>query len=149
MAENAITPEQLKGFNRPLEEKILEANADASKTLWKKVLPELMTAEIFTIAQLSEPDANGTKMMNVLQMTDKNGHSIIPFFTNPDKIRVLASKERNTFNVMKLNTAKFFHAIKGKPTVLNPGTKYSRVFSPFEMNILAAEYAPQPEKPAE
>lgn len=150
MADTNINAAQLKDFNKELEEKILEANEDKTKTLWNKVLPDLMTAEIFAVAQVTAPDANGNKMLNVLQMSDKNGRKIIPFFTSPAKMRALVTPERKTFNVMKIPTAKFFQTIKGMPCILNPGTKYVRVFTPFEMNVLAAEYAPAPsEKPAE
>ncbi len=132
------TTEELKVINKALEERITEANKD--KTKWKKVLPDLMVADIFVIAQLSDrTDANGNRLMNMLMMTDGNGHQIIPFFTSPARMAVLASPEHKTFNVMKLNTLRFFQSIKGKTAVLNPRSTASRIFSPFDINVLVME----------
>lgn len=140
MANAPLTPEQLNSLNKALEQRIIEANQDKTKALWSKVLPDLMKADIFTIAQISDKlDANGHKMMNILMMTDQQGHRVIPFFTSPQRMQVLVTPERKTFNVMKLNTVRFFQAIKGKTAVLNPGSPLGRLFSPFEMNILVME----------
>ena len=140
MANAPLTPEQLNALNKGLEQKILEANQDKTKALWSKVLPELMKAEIFTIAQISDKtDQNGNKMLNVLMMTDKQGNKVIPFFTSPQRMQVMVTPDRKTFNVMKMNTVRFFQSIKGKPAVLNPGSPMGRLFNPFEMNILVME----------
>ena len=40
---------------------------------------------------------------------------------------------------MKLNTTRLFSAIKGRTAVLNPGSPCSRIFTPFEMNLLVME----------
>ena len=157
MANAPLTPEQLNSLNKELEQRILEANKDTTKTLWNKVLPDLMKADIFTVAEMSDRvDANGNKMLNIMMMTDKAGHKVIPLFTSPQRMQVLATPERKTFNVMKLNTVRFFESVKGKTTVLNPGSPLARLFNPFEMNLLAMENkdkippAPKAEaKPAE
>lgn len=44
MANQQLTPEQMKVFNKALEERITEANEDKTKTKWKSVLPDLMAA---------------------------------------------------------------------------------------------------------
>jgi len=132
------TTEELKIINKALEERIIEANKD--KTKWKKVLPDLMAADIFVVAQISDrTDANGNRLMNMLMMTDSTGHQFIPFFTSPAKMAVLASPEHKTFNVMKLNTLRFFQSIRGKTAVLNPKSTASRIFTPFDMNVLVME----------
>lgn len=138
MANQQLTPDQLNELNKALEEKIIEANADKSK--WKKVLEELMLADVFVVAQTSDkPDPNGNKLLNILMMTDGEGHQVIPFFTSPNRMSVLVNGERKTFNVMKINTVKLFQAIKGKTAVLNPRSPAQKLFTPFEMNILVME----------
>jgi hypothetical protein len=127
----------MKAFNKALEERIIEANKD--KTKWKKVLPDLADADIFVVANVADkPDGSG-KQLNILMMSDGNGHEVIPFFTNPNRMSVLVTKDRKTFNVMRMNTIKFFQSIKGKTAVLNPRSTASKLFTPFEMNVLVME----------
>lgn len=128
----------LKDMNKELEERILEANKDATKVKWNKLLPDLMGAEVLMIGQFSEQtDALGNRQLNILMM-QKDGHVIVPFFTNPARISAMASQNAQ-FDVMKVNVVRFFQSIAGKPCILNPLSDYSRVFTPFEMKILAAE----------
>lgn len=150
MANQQLTPEQMKVFNKALEERITEANEDKTKTKWKKVLPDLMAADVFAVAALGDKtDANGNRLLNVMMMTSKDGQQAIPFFTSPNRMSVLATPEHKTFNCMKINTTRLFNAIKGKTAVLNPGSPCSRVFTPFEMNLLVMENKDQLEvKPA-
>lgn len=130
----------LKDMNKELEKRILEANKDATKVKWSKLLPDLMGADVLMIGQFSEQtDAAGNKQLNILMM-QKDGHVIIPFFTNPARISAMASQNAQ-FDVMKVNAVRFFQSIAGKPCILNPLSDYSRVFTPFEMKILAAENA--------
>lgn len=145
---NQLTPEELKTFNHALEEKISAAVGDNSK--WKAVLPDLMAADVFVIAQLSDkPDPNGNKMLNLLSMTNKEGLRAIPFFTSPRTMSVLAGPQKRTFNCMKINAVKLFQAIKGKTALLNPGTpNCSKIFTPFEMNLLVMENIDKLPKPA-
>lgn len=137
----------LKDMNKELEERILEANKDATKVKWNKLLPDLMGAEVLMIGQFSEQtDALGNRQLNILMM-QKDGHVIVPFFTNPARISAMASQNAQ-FDVMKVNVVRFFQSIAGKPCILNPLSDYSRVFTPFEMKILAAENADKvPELP--
>ena len=138
MANQPLTPEQMNELNKVLEERIIEANKDKSK--WKKVLPDLMAAEIFVVAQMSDQtNDKGERLMNILTLTDKTGHQTVPFFTSPNRLSVLANENRKTFNVMKLNTVKLFQSIKGKSAVLNPNSTAVKLFSPFEMNVLVME----------
>ena len=150
MANQQLTPEQMKVFNKALEERITEANEDKTKTKWKKVLPDLMAADVFAVAALGDKtDANGNRLLNVMMMTSKDAQQAIPFFTSPNRMSVLATPEHKTFNCMKINTTRLFNAIKGKTAVLNPGSPCSRVFTPFEMNLLVMENKDQLEvKPA-
>lgn len=130
----------LKDMNKELDERILEANKDATKVKWSKLLPDLMGADVLMIGQFSEQtDAAGNKQLNILMM-QKEGHVIIPFFTNPARISAMAG-QNTQFDVMKVNAVRFFQSIAGKPCILNPLSDYSRVFTPFEMKILAAENA--------
>lgn len=153
---NQFTPEEMKSFNKALEERITAAVKDQSK--WKDVLPDLMGADIFVVAQLSEKvDANGNRLLNLLSMTNKEGQQAIPFFTSPQKMAVLASPQRQKINCMKMRTIKLFQQIKGKTALLNPGSAdCAKMFTPFEMNLLVMENmdkmpkpAAAPEKPAE
>ena len=140
MANQQLTPEQMKVFNKALEERITEANEDKTKTKWKSVLPDLMAADVFAVAALGDQtDANGNRLLNVMMMTNKNGQQVIPFFTSPNRMSVLATPDRKTFNCRKINTTRLFNAIKGKTAVLNPGSPCSRLFTPFEMNLLVME----------
>lgn len=149
MVQQPMNLEQMKEFNKELEEKIIEANKDETKTKWKSLLPELMAAEVFAVAAPgNQTDANGNRLLNVMMMTNNEGQNIIPFFTSPARLGVLANKERKTFNCMKINTTKFFNAIKGKTAVLNPGSPCGKVFTPFEMNLLVMENKEQLEKKA-
>ncbi|MCI5668006.1 MAG: SseB family protein [Oscillospiraceae bacterium] len=150
MANQQLTPEQMKVFNKALEERITEANEDKTKTKWKKVLPDLMAADVFAVAALGDKtDANGNRLLNVMMMTNKDGQQAIPFFTSPNRMSVLATPDHKTFNCMKINTTRLFNAIKGKTAVLNPGSTCGRVFTPFEMNLLVMENKDQLEvKPA-
>ena len=140
MANQQLTPEQMKVFNKALEERITEANEDKTKTKWKSVLPDLMAADVFAVAALGDQtDANGNRLLNVMMMTNKNGQQVIPFFTSPNRMSALATPDRKSFNCMKINTTRLFNAIKGKTAVLNPGSPCSRLFTPFEMNLLVME----------
>ena len=131
--------EDLKDLNLALEERILEANKDATKVKWNKLMPDLMVAEVLMVGQFSETaDASGNKQLNILMM-QKDGHVIVPFFTNPARIKVLSNPNNTEFDVMKVNTVRFFQSIKGKPCVLNPLSDCARIFTPFEMKVLAAE----------
>lgn len=142
----------LKDLNKDLEQRILEANKDTTKVKWNKLLPDLMGADILMAGQFTDNlDEYGNRQLNILMM-QKDGHVIIPFFTSPDRVSVLANPEQTQFDIMKVNTVRFFQSIAGKPCVLNPLSDYSRLFSPFEMKILAAENIdkapPLPRKPA-
>ncbi len=134
--------EQFKDFNNELEERILDANHDDTKVKWNKLLPDIMGAEVFIAGQYSgiPIDDAGRKELNIL-MIQKDGHSIIPFFTSPERLSVLVSPQSNQFDVMKINTVRLFDSIPGKATVMNPMSPYIRMFTPFEMRILAAENA--------
>lgn len=145
---NPLTPDELQVINKELEEKIAAAVKDDSK--WKDVLPELMGADVFVVAQFSNQfDANGNRMLNILSATNKDGHKAIPFFTSPSKMRVLAGPQKKSFNCMKMNTVRLFNAIKGKTALLNPGTAdCTRVFTPFEVNLLAMEHKDKISAPA-
>lgn len=145
---NQLTPEEMKNFNKDLEAKITAAVGDNNK--WKEVLPELMLAEVFVVAQAAEQtDANGNRMLNILSMKNKDGQMAIPFFTSPQKMSVLATAERKTFNCMKMRTIKLFQAVKGKIALLNPGSpNCARMFTPFEMNLLVMENQDKLPKPA-
>lgn len=133
--------EEFLNFNNDLEEKILAANHDDSKVKWSKLLPELMGSEIFVAGQLAEgqTDENGNPRINIM-MVQNNNHTLIPFFTSPERLSVLVKPDNNQFDVMKLKTANFFMSVNGQATVMNPMSNYSRVFTPFEMKILSAEY---------
>lgn len=129
--------ENLKDFNKELEERILAANEDQTKVKWNKLLPDLMTAEVLIVGQFAD-GIQTDKTLNIL-MLQKDGHAIIPFFTSPERMSVLVKPDNNSFEVMKVNTVRFFQSIKGKPCVLDPMSPYARVFNPFEMKVLAAE----------
>ncbi len=133
---------EFKDFNSELEERILEANHDDTKVKWNKLLPDLMGAEVFIAGQYSgQPiDDSGRKELNIV-MIQKDGHAIIPFFTSPERLSVLVNPQNTQFDVMKLNTVRLFESLVGKHTVLNPMSSYTRMFTPFEMRILAAENA--------
>lgn len=131
--------ENLKELNKELEERILEANKDTSKVKWNKLLPDLMAADVLMVGQFSDKtDENGNKQLNILMM-QKDGHVVVPFFTSPERISVMANPTNTQFDVMKINAARFFKSMQGKPCVLNPLSDCARVFTPFEMKILAAE----------
>lgn len=131
--------EDLKDLNKDLEERILAANKDTTKVKWNKLLPDLMGADILMVGQFNDQtDENGNRQLNILMM-QKDGHVVVPFFTNPERISVMANPTNTQFDVMKINTARFFQSIAGKPCVLNPLSDCGRVFTPFEMKILAAE----------
>lgn len=137
MTEEFEWTENLKDLNKELEERILAANEDTTKVKWNKLLPDLMTAEVLIVGQFAE-GIQTEKTLNIL-MLQKDGHAIVPFFTSPERMSVLVKPDSNTFEVMKVNTVRFFQSIKGKPCVLDPMSPYARVFNPFEMKILAAE----------
>ncbi len=129
--------EDLKTLNKELEERILAANEDQTKVKWNKLLPDLMLADVLIVGQFAE-GIQTDKTLNIL-MIQKDGHAIVPFFTSPDRMSVLVKPDNNTFEVMKVNTVRFFQSIKGRPCVLDPMSPYARVFNPFEMRVLAAE----------
>ena len=133
--------EEFKNFNSALEEKILEANHDETKVKWSKLLPELLDEEIFMAGQIAEgqTDAAGNPQMNIVLM-QQNGHSLVPFFTSPERLSVIAGPNRSQFDVIKIKVYNFFLTSAGRPAILNPMSAYSRIFTPFEMKILTAEY---------
>jgi len=94
------------------------ANEDQTKVKWNKLLPDLMTAEVLIVGQFAE-GIQTDKTLNIL-MLQKDGHAIVPFFTSPERMSVLVKPDSNTFEVMKVNTVRFFQSIKGKPCVLDP-----------------------------
>lgn len=131
--------EDLKDFNKELEERILAANEDQTKVKWNKLLPDLMVAEVLIVGQFTDQkDELGGNQLNILMM-QKDGHVVVPFFTSPERIGVLVKPDNHSFDVMKVNTVRFFQSVAGKPSVLDPMSPYAHVFSPFDMKILAAE----------
>lgn len=141
MAEETLNwLENLKDMNKELEERILEANEDESLLKWSKLLPDLMTADILMLGQhtgVKNEDGLDTTGIVILQ---KDGTMFIPFFTNPERIKTIASSEKNQFEVFRLNTARFFKTIRGKSATLNPFSPYTRKFSPFDVMVLSEEY---------
>lgn len=150
-AEQYEWTENLKDLNKELEERILAANQDQTKVKWNKLLPDLMVAEVLIVGQFAD-GIQTEKTLNIL-MLQKDGHAIVPFFTSPERMSVLVKPDNNSFEVMKVNTVRFFQSIKGKPCVLDPMSPYARVFNPFEMKVLAAEnedrVPPLPDSPTE
>ena len=150
-AEQYEWTENLKDLNKELEERILAANQDQTKVKWNKLLPDLMVAEVLIVGQFAD-GIQTDKTLNIL-MLQKDGHAIVPFFTSPERMSVLVKPDNNSFEVMKVNTVRFFQSIKGKPCVLDPMSPYARVFNPFEMKVLAAEnedrVPPLPDSPTE
>ena len=133
--------EDLKDLNLELEERILAANKDSTKVKWNKLLPDLMGADVLIIGQFGNTtDEHGNRQLNILMM-QKDGHVIVPFFTNPERIKSMSNPNKTEFDVMKVNIVRFFESMKGKPCVLNPLSDYARIFTPFEMRVLAAENA--------
>ena len=131
--------EEFKNFNKELEEKILEANNDESLVKWNKLLPEFMGAEVFIAGQPTDQvNANGENIINILMM-QKDGRTLVPFFTSPERVNAIANSQTNALNIMKINTVRFFQSVAGKASVLNPMSPYSRLFTPFDMRVLAAE----------
>lgn len=131
--------EDLKGLNKELEERIIEANKDTTKVKWNKLLPDLMGADVLMVGQFSnQVDEFGNKQLNIMMM-QKDGHIIVPFFTSPERIGVMANPSQTQFDVMKIHIVRFFQSMAGKPVVMNPLSDCGRVFSPFEMKILTAE----------
>lgn len=131
--------EDLKDLNKDLEERIIEANKDATKVKWNKLLPDLMRADVLMVGQFTDQeDEYGNKQLNIVMM-QKDGHVVVPFFTSPSRVGALADPQNGKFDVMKVNIARFFQSIAGKPCVMNPMSDCGRVFTPFEMRILAAE----------
>lgn len=146
--------EQFKNYNNELEERILEANHDDTKVKWNKLLPDLMGVDVFIAGQCSGQAADeGEKKEMSIVMLQKNGHGVVPFFTSPERLCALISPDDNRFDVMKINTVRLFESVVGKYTLLNPNSPYTRMFTPFEMRILAAENVdkapPLPEEDAE
>ena len=132
--------EDMKDFNKELEPRILEANQDDTKIKWRDLLPDLMDAEILMIGQFADNKETGEKQLNLLMM-QKDGKIAVPFFTSPDKMGAFANQNQSKFDVIKMETSAFFRSIAGKAAVMNPMTTYSRIFTPFEITILTAEYA--------
>lgn len=137
MTEEFEWTENLKDLNKELEERILAANQDNTKVKWNKLLPDFMVAEVLIVGQFAE-GIQTEKQLNIL-MLQKDGHAVVPFFTSPERMSVLVKPNNNSFEVMKVNTVRFFQSIKGKTCVLDPMSPYARVFNPFEMKVLAAE----------
>lgn len=132
--------EGLSSLNKELEERIIEANEDKTLIKWSKLLPDLMTADILVVGQFAGGNnANGDKAVGLL-LLQKDGKEIVPFFTNPERINALVSPAKNNCDVMRINAARFFKSIKGRTAVLNPFSPCTRVFSPFEIKVLGAEY---------
>lgn len=131
--------EDMKGLNKDLEERIAEANKDASKVKWNKLMPDLMGADVLMVGQFSDQvDEFGNRRLNIMMM-QKDGHVIVPFFTSPDRIGVMANPAQTQFDVMKIHIVRFFQSMAGKPVIMNPLSEYGRVFSPFELKVLTAE----------
>ena len=143
MANQQMSPDQMKAFNKVLEERITEANQDKTKTKWKTVLPDLMAADVFAVAALgNQTDANGNRLLNVMMMTNKEGQQVIPFFTSPNRMAVLATPEHKTFNCMKVNTVRLFEAIKGRTAVLPLIASNRRTVLTFmQLNVLCSGVA--------
>ena len=133
---------EFKDFNNELEERILEANQDSTKVKWNKLLPDLMGADVFIAGQYSEigqPD-DGRVALNILTV-QRDGRNIIPFFTSPERVSAVIGAAADKLDIMKVNVVRLFDSMAGKQTMMNPNSPYARMFSPFEMRILAAENA--------
>lgn len=133
--------DEFANFNNELEERILEANHDDTKVKWSKLLPELLDEEVFIAGQINEgqTDELGNPNINIM-MVQNNNHSYIPFFTSPERLSVLVNPNNSQFDVVKIKVYNFFLTVRGRAAVLNPMSTYSRIFTPFEIKILTAEY---------
>lgn len=127
-------------FNRELEEKILKANEDKTLVKWNKLLPELMTSEIFLAGVFPSGLPGETGGQANLLILQHEGRNMIPFFTNPERLSVLPEEQTQHLNVIKMRTGDFFHSVKGLAAVLNPSSEYSRTFSGFDTKVLALEF---------
>ena len=126
--------------SKNIEDKIKEAIADKSK--WKTVINELLTTDVLVVAQPGPAnmlDANGQRQLNILTFNDPKLGTVVPFFTSPQRVSVLVTKEHLQFNCIKIKTINFFNAIKGKQAIMNPNSDCGKVFTPFEMNVLVME----------
>ena len=136
--EKLITPEIPDDFNKELEEKILRANEDKTLVKWNKLLPELMTSEIFLAGMFQgNSESGGQGSLLILQHEGKN---VIPFFSHPDRMSVLPEEQLNKLNMIKMRAGDFFYSVKGMSTVLNPSSDYSKAFSGFDTKVLALEF---------
>lgn len=147
--KNAV--EEFKDFNKELEGRILEANNDETLVKWNRLLPELMGADVFMAGQYTDQvNANGDKILNILMM-QKDNRVIVPFFTSPERMKLIMSQQSAKLDVLKINAVRFFQTVPDKMCILNPMSPYSRTFTPFEMRVLAAENEdkapPLPAKP--
>lgn len=139
--ENITLNEIPEDFNHELEEKILKANEDKTLVKWNKLLPELMSSEIFLAGIFPNGQAGGQAggQANLL-ILQRDGRNIIPFFTTPDRMSVLPEEQVSRLNMIKMRTGDFFHSIKGMGAVLNPSSDYARLFSGFDTKVLALEF---------
>lgn len=139
---------EFKDFNNELEERILEANQDETKVKWNKLLPDLMGAEVFIAGQYNEDiqPGEGKMALNILTVL-RDGRNIVPFFTSPERVTAIIGGAVSKLDIMKVNVVQLFNSIAGKQSLMNPNSPYSRVFSPFEMRILAAENIDKCPKP--
>ena len=135
--ENINTNEIDEDFNKELEEKILKANEDKTLVKWNKLLPELMSSEILLAGMFPSGTEGESANLLILQ---HDGRNIVPFFTNPDRMSVLPQEQVSKLNMIKMKTGEFFRSIKGMGAVLNPSTDYVKVFSGFDVKVLATEY---------
>lgn len=132
--------EDLSSLNKELEERIIEANEDKTLIKWSKLLPDLMTSDILVVGQFTgESTASGDKAIGLL-LLQKDGKEIVPFFTNPERINALVTPAKNSCDILRINAARFFKSIKGRTAILNPFSPCTRIFSPFEIKVLGAEY---------
>ena len=97
--------EDLTDLNKELDERILEANEDTTLIKWSKLIPELMMTDILMVAQDSgAKNSVGEDIVNVL-LIQKDGKSIIPFFTSPERIKAMVTPEHNKFDILRVSTA--------------------------------------------
>lgn len=135
--ENTPVFEIPDDFNRGLEEKILKANEDKTLVKWNKLLPELMMSDIILAGLFQNGQTDGKANLLVLQ---HEGRNLVPFFTSPDRMKVLPEEQVKNLNMIKMRAGDFFHSIRGMGTVLNPSTDYARLFSGFDTKVLALEF---------
>lgn len=136
-----------------LETCLIKASMDKSES--DRFYKSLLSSEIFFLPHTyqrmiteEQPVDTSTPVDITIQKIEVNEQMYIPFFSSVERIQQFISQDRIYYKMPSVDFFKMLMTITNpSPLILNPGSDYGKIFSVYELEILAKGMNPvSPEK---